>query len=102
MHAHINQFTLKSGSELPRESTDRWRATIERQPGFVGFLSLREQDEANHVMIVTLWESVEAAHQWGQNPDFVHMRDTEIEPAISDWKITHATVEAADLNKISV
>ena len=102
MHAHINQFTLKSGGELPREATDRWRTLIERQPGFQGFLSMRDQEHENQLTIVTLWESAEAAHQWGQNPDFVKIRDSEIQPAISDWTITHATVEAADLRKTSV
>jgi len=101
MYANINRVTVRPGRG-PQEFQDRWLAAAHQQPGYVGILTLQEQEQPDHWVIVTLWESAEAARSWGQNPAFARLRDEEIQPMTVDWSITPATVVAAELKNIVV
>ena len=101
MYANINRLGVRPGRS-PQEFQDRWLEAAHRQPGFVGYLSLQEQEQPDHWVVVTLWESAEAARGWGQNPDYVRLREEEIQPMVTDWSITATTVAGAELKNVVV
>ncbi len=101
MFANINHATVRSAEHFQR-AMDSWHLAIQKQSGFLGFLTLKEQEHPDRLVIVTLWESPAAAREWNQNSDFAHLRETEIAPNLSDWTFTPTTVEAAELPKVVV
>lgn len=101
MFANINHFTVTSAEQF-RRIADSWRALIQKQAGFVGFLTLEEREHPDRLVIVTLWDSAEAARGWNQNSDYGRLLEAEIAPNLSDWTITSTTVEAADIRNVVV
>ncbi|HLI52235.1 MAG TPA: antibiotic biosynthesis monooxygenase [Thermomicrobiaceae bacterium] len=95
MFANITLLTLKAGHTMTW--TDPWLALIVQQPGFRGFLSSELLDDASHLVLITLWQSAEAAASWERNDVYRRLRDVEIAPSVADVVVMPTHVQGAIL-----
>lgn len=95
MFANITLLTLKAGHTMTW--ADRWLALIVQQPGFRGFLSSELLDDSSHLVLVTLWQSADAAASWEQNAVYLQLREAVIAPSIADAVVMPTHVQGAIL-----